>query len=338
MISFRVLEQRKHRVAVQQAHGSRLRPCRVEYKQPAVRSHPRHSLPIYQYRLDASGRQLLSNVPYATGAGDHRSGEFPRRTTRHRDQSRSIRFQFSRRIRQPREARVIPFRPSFCGLNKQCAFSRSMDRLNGRRGKPLSRSIAMKLSLLQPKHAICGADPKPVALRRQATNIIARERRLITPIESLERKPIEAHQPSLGSQPKIAVGRLRNAVHAALRKSFFGRPCLLAQICKILSSSQREPAHQQQNAEQRPKRSARQRKQERLHPPSSMLLRSRFVHTLHILKVFLPKQAAGMPQRVLDLRQRKMFLQTRSSIEWLIPNLIFRAILGNADNPRLKVG
>jgi len=46
-----------------------------------------------------------------------------------------------------------------------------------------------------------------------------------------------------------------------------------------------------------------------------MLPRTQFVHTLHILKAF----------------QREIFFHRSASIEWLIPNLIFRAILGNAD-------
>ena len=103
-----------------------------------------------------------------------------------------------------------------------------MDRLNPRGGKPLSRGVAMKLSLLQPKYTVRCADPQPAAVCRQAADIIAREGRLIAAIECQERKSIEAHQATFGRQPKIAIGRLRNAVYAALWKSFFGRPRLLA--------------------------------------------------------------------------------------------------------------
>ena len=75
-----------------------------------------------------------------------------------------------------------------------------------------------------------------------------------------------------------------------------------------------------------------------------MLPRSRFVHTRHILKAFL-QTANWITSAVLAdfgetliATSRKMFLMPHPSIEWLIPNLIFRAILGNADNPALKVG
>src|ERR1700735_2485593 len=63
-----------------------------------------------------------------------------------------------------------------------------------------------------------------------------------------------------------------------------------------------------------------------------------FVHMHHILKVFLRSEAVSYPRRyrglgaTLDRRQQKNPPQTHSSIEWLIPNLIFHAILGNADN------
>jgi len=58
------------------------------------------------------------------------------------------------------------------------------------------------------------------------------------------------------------------------------------------------------------------------------------------LQTFNRIDAAGLADfgATLIAARRKMFLMPHPSIEWLIPNLIFRAILGNADNPALKVG
>jgi hypothetical protein len=92
----------------------------------------------------------------------------------------------------------------------------------------------MKLPLLQPKHSVRGANPKTHAIHGEAAEIIARERGFTSPIEDQEGNPIEPHQPTLGCKPEIAIRSLRNAVHAALRKSLLGRPRLLAQIPKIL--------------------------------------------------------------------------------------------------------
>jgi hypothetical protein len=92
--------------------------------------------------------------------------------------------------------------------------------------------------LLHPHHSIRGANPQSIPhIVYKTADIIAPKRNLIRMIENFEALSIESRQSPLGRNPQIPIPRLRNAMHAALRKPLFRRPRLLTQIPQILRTA-----------------------------------------------------------------------------------------------------